>query len=124
MSDLLQNGASWLASQLASSAAQTVTYSRAAQVVTLSAWLGVTNLEIDEGSGIVEQFQSRDFIVRTADLALGGIPVEPKRADRITATIDGRVRTFEVNAPAGMDCWRAWDRHGQAYRIHTKEVAP
>ena len=57
--------------------------------------------------------ESRDFIVRTADL-----PEEPRRGDRFA----WRGRTYEVLAPAGQPVWLWCDGFMNARRIHTKET--
>ena len=119
MSDLLEQGATWLGQQRVAFASRSVVYRRGAANVTLAASLGSTNTEFQDASGMIEQYQSRDFIVQAADLVLGGVTVLPQRGDRIT---DGAA-TYEVLAPTGMECWKWSDPYRKAIRIHTKEVA-
>ena len=119
MVDLLEQGAAWLGDQRAAFASHPVVYSRGAANVTLRAALGSTNTEFQDASGMIEQYQSRDFIVQAAELILGGVAVLPQRGDRIT---DGAA-TYEVLAPTGMECWKWSDPYRLAIRIHTKEVA-
>jgi len=119
MVDLLEQGAAWLGDQRAAFASHPVVYSRGAANVTLRAALGSTNTEFQDASGMIEQYQSRDFIVQAAELVLGGVAVLPQRGDRIT---DGAA-VYEVLAPTGMECWKWSDPYRKAIRVHTKEVA-
>ena len=122
MVDLLEQGASWLADQRTAFASQSIVYGRAALAVVMDATLGVTNVEFEEVAGVVEQFTSRDFIVKASDLVLGGATVEPQRGDRIEITLSGVLCVFEVLAPTGMECWKWSDPYRKAMRIHTKQV--
>ena len=122
MTDLLEQGATWLAEQRTEFASRPVVYRRAAESVTLSATLGATTHEFEEVGGVLEQFTSRDFIVRASDLVLDGAAVTPQRNDRIEVTLNGTLSVYEVVAPTGMECWKWSDPYKQAYRIHTKEI--
>ena len=122
MVDLLEQGAAWLCDQRTEFASQSIVYGRAALAVVLDASLGVTNVEFEEVAGVVEQFSSRDFIVKASDLVLGGAAVEPQRGDRIEITLSGVLCVFEVLAPTGMECWKWSDPYCKAMRIHTKQV--
>jgi hypothetical protein len=122
MVDLLEQGASWLCDQRTAFASQSIVYGRGAVAVVLDATLGVTNVEFEEVAGVVEQFTSRDFIVKASDLVLGGAAVEPQRGDRIEITLGGVLCVFEVLAPTGMECWKWSDPYRVAMRIHTKQV--
>jgi hypothetical protein len=122
MVDLLEQGASWLCDQRMQFASQSIVYGRGAMAVVLDATLGVTNVEFEEVAGVVEQFTSRDFIVKASDLVLGGAAVEPQRGDRIEITLGGVLCVFEVLVPTGMECWKWSDPYRKAMRIHTKQV--
>ena len=123
MVDLLEQGAAWLGDLRANYASHPVVYSRVASSVTLRAALGSTNTEFQDASGMIEQYQSRDFIVQAAELILGGVAVLPQRGDRIEITLGGVLCVFEVLAPTGMECWKWSDPYRKAIRVHTKEVA-
>ena len=122
MVDLLEQDAAWLCDQRTAFASQSIVYGRAALAVVMDATLGVTNVEFEEVAGVVEQFTSRDFIVKASDLVLGGAAVAPQRGDRIEITLGGVLCVFEVLAPTGMECWKWADPYCKAIRIHTKQV--
>ena len=50
-----------------------VTYVRDLEQVPVQATIGKTEFEIDDGSGIVERFQSRDYLIHAADLVLAEV---------------------------------------------------
>ena len=120
--DLLQKGSDWLEAQRTAHASKAVLYARGAASVGIQASIGRTEFQVDDGSGVMIQDVSRDFIVLAADLALGSANIEPQRGDRITESINGRVFVYEVAAPGGQQPWRWSDPFGTAYRIHTKRV--
>lgn len=97
---------------------RTVTYARGASSLQIVATVGSTTFEVDDGT-VMQRWESRDYLVRAADLVLAGGPIQPQRGDRIT---DGGV-VYEVLAPAGQDCWRKSDPYGITLRIHTKHAA-
>lgn len=126
MADLLENAAGWLAGQRAQFLSRPILYSRpstgsgqvAADSVTVQATIGKTLFEVDDGTGVFETFESRDYLVTAAALVLGGVAVKPKGGDRI---MDGAV-VYEVMAPAKEDVYRSCDPYGTTLRIHTKQV--
>ena len=118
MADLLEQASTWLAGQRSKFLARPVLYCRAANCVEVAATVGTTLFEIDDGYGVVEKWQSRDYLVTAADLVLAGELVEPRRGDRIT---DGG-KVYEVMAPGKEDVFRLSDPYGVTLRIHTKQV--
>ena len=118
MADLLNDAVQWLAERLHAHASRQVTYSRGSDSVTLSATIGKTLFEVDRGGGVVEHSESRDFLVRAAELVLSGAPVLPQRGDRIT---DGGL-VYEVMAPGSEPHYRFADPYRTMLRIHTKQV--
>ena len=124
MADLLQRGASWLADRLQDQAAHQVVYERGASMVALQATFGSSLLKVDDGdSGVRMVRTDRDFIVRAADLVLGGDVVEPQRGDTVRETVGAAVHVYEVLAPPGEPEWRYSDQHRTILRIHAKRVA-
>ena len=125
MTNLMSKGAAWLCQQRTANASCTVDYRRAAQVVTLSAALGVTHHDIENDVGVVESFTSQDFIIETDALTFESGAFTPQAGDRITLVQGVLTRVFEVLAPAAnVDCWKYSDPSGLAVRVHTKEVLP
>ncbi|KAA0215773.1 MAG: hypothetical protein DYG94_06405 [Leptolyngbya sp. PLA3] len=122
MADLLEQGASWLDDQRHAHMARTVVYGRDAAQVELSATIGRTEFEQADEAGLIHRIESRDFLVRAADLDLGDGPTLPKTGDRVREVLGSRVFVYEVNAPGGQPPWRFSDPYRKALRIHTKHI--
>ena len=118
MADLLEKASAWLGKMRSEHLARQVTYSRGASSVEVAATLGQTTFEVQDAYGVVEKWESRDFLVTAADLVLLGAAVTPQRGDRIT---DGG-KVYEVLAPGKEDVYRLSDPYGVTLRIHTKQV--
>jgi hypothetical protein len=118
MVDLLNDAVQWLTDRLHAHASRQVDYSRGSDSVAVSATVGKTVFDLDRGYGIVEHFESRDFLIRTDDLILNGSKTIPKRGDRITD--DGN--TYEVMSPNSEPHYRFSDPYRRLFRIHTKLV--
>ena len=123
MSNLLQIGASWLADQMKTHASIDVTYERGAEQVPVKATVGKTEFELDDGSGVVVRIQSRDFLIHTADLVLGGVETLPVAGDLIRETQGAKTFVYEVMAPGDEPHYRYSDPYRKLLRIHTKHVA-
>lgn len=121
---LLSRGQSWLNRTLAVAAGVSLTYTRGAQSVTLTGWVGRTAFAQlpGSGSGAAVIWGDRDYLIPVSDLVLGGSAVTPQRGDRISETIDGVSLTFEVLAPGTEPAWRYSDAGRQTYRVHCKKV--
>lgn len=120
MGDLLAKASAWLADQRAAHLSRLVTYSRSGSSLTLAAAIGTTSFDIESSFG-VEHFESRDFLVRAADLVLDGQQGLPQPGDTVTETQDGRTYTYEVVSPGNGQCY-SLDGYRRALRIHTKQV--
>jgi hypothetical protein len=114
MSDLLANGAAWLADHLAASSSKPVRFYRGTNYGIVNATIGKSSFESQNESGIIETWESRDFIIRASTLPFG----EPKRADYIVETIDGVDVTYEVTAPHGIPLFHYGDAFRQTVRVH------
>lgn len=123
MTDLLQTGSDWLQGQRHSHLSHAVTYARGAQSVAVNATVGETDFQVTGEDGIVEAWESRDFLIRVADLALGGAAITPARGDRISETISGVTAVYEVMGPPGQPPYRYSDPFRQTFRVHTKLVS-
>ena len=123
MSNLLQTGSSWLADQLKTHASADVVYERSAQQVPVKATIGKTEFEIDDGSGVIERFQARDYLIHTVDLVLGGVETLPVAGDLIREAQDATTFVYEVMAPGNEPHYRYSDPFRKLLRIHTKHVA-
>jgi len=122
MADLLGKAAAWLNDQRVRHLSRPVTYVRGEHFVEVQAAIGHTAFEVDDGTGVLEQYESRDFIVCAADLVLDGASVTPARGDRIREEQDGMVYVYEVMAPGRFPHAKFSDRSRRALRIHTKLV--
>lgn len=121
MGDLLAKAAEWLTDQRHQHMARTVTYQRGGDEIELSATIGQTTFEQVDDHGITRT-QSRDFLVRAADLVLGSAAVLPISGDRIVETDGAQTYTYEVMAPGGEPPYRYSDSFRNTLRIHTKMV--
>ena len=102
---------------------QAVVYWRGTDSVEVQATIGETTFEQADDFGIVEKTQSRDFLIRTADLVLDGVPSLPQAGDQIKEPLGTTVYVYEVMAPGTEPDYRYSDPYRKALRIHTKHVA-
>lgn len=123
MPNLLQTGSAWLADQMKTHASVDVVYERGAEQVPVKATVGKMEFELDDGSGLVVRVQSRDYLIQSADLVLGGVPSLPVSGDRIRETQGATTFVYEVNAPGNEPHYRFSDPFRKLLRIHTKHVA-
>jgi len=115
---MLSDATKWLHDQAHDHLADTITYRRGEQEVSLAATVGRSEFEIERETGVIVSFESRDYIFRATDLVLGGATVEPADGDRIVEA--GRI--YEVLAPGDHPAWRWSDPFRTAFRVHTKYI--
>ncbi len=120
--DLLAQGLSWLEDQRHQHLTRLVTYQRGGSEVELAATIGRTVFEQDDHAGGLTRIESRDFLIRAADLVLAGDTTLPKPGDRIVETDSISTYTYEVMAPGSEPPWRYSDSNRATLRIHTKHV--
>ena len=123
MTNLFDTGASWLAGQLKTHASIDVTYIRGADQAMVKATIGKTEFEIDDGSGVAVRIQSRDFLIHTVDLVLGGTETLPVAGDLIREVQGPNTFVYEVMAPGNEPHYRYSDPFRKLLRIHSKHVA-
>lgn len=119
MPDMLASGAAWLADQLAAGASRSVLYYRGTNYGSIQATLGTSRFEAQGTSGVVESWESRDFIVKAGVLPFG----EPQRHDKIVETLNGVAVTYEVTSPRGVPVWHYGDAFRQTIRVHAIAMA-
>lgn len=119
MSDLLASGAAWLAGQLAAGASRSVRYYRGVDYGTINATIGTSRFEAQGTSGVVEMWESRDFVIKAGTLPFG----EPLRHDKIIETVNGVDVTYEVTSPRGVPVFHWGDAFRQTVRVHTIATA-
>jgi hypothetical protein len=122
MTNLLDQGAAWLADQLKTHASTEVVYQRGADQVAVQATIGKTEFEIDDGAGIIQRVQSRDYLIQAADLQLAGLVTLPQAGDRIRERVGEKTFVYEVLAPGNQPHFRYSDPFRNLLRIHTKNV--
>ena len=118
MPDMLAAGAAWLTSQLNAAAGTTVTYRRGSDEAEITATIGRSEFEAQSESGVVENWESRDYLVPTSALPFGN----PVRGDVIVELVDGLELEYEVAAPRGVPVFRPGDAFRSIVRIHTKQT--
>ncbi|HMN39620.1 MAG TPA: hypothetical protein PKE29_02170 [Phycisphaerales bacterium] len=125
MADLLDQGAAFLDAQRHTHMSRAVVYQRGAEAKEVQATIGKTEFEQADEAGLIHRTESRDFLIRTADLDLGTGPMLPRAGDRVRETVGGvgaQVFVYEVNAPGGQPPFRFSDPYRRLLRIHTKHI--
>ena len=122
MGDLLDQGSAFLDDQRHRHMSRSVVYQRGAEAKEVIATVGRTEFEQADDSGLIHRTESRDFLVRTADLDLGSGPTVPRAGDQVRETVGATVFLYEVNAPGGQPPFRYSDPYRKALRIHTKHI--
>jgi hypothetical protein len=123
MPDMLQSGTAWLKATMKASASQAIVYSRqgTGSVAIAQAVLGRTGFRTDDR----QQGRSRlvyadaDFLIDPADLVIAGVPITPKKGDRIA----WNGSTYEVQ-PYNGEPEERWDTaYKNWFRVHAKFVS-
>jgi len=122
MADILQQASDWLEAKRIRFATRPVVYVRGVATVEVLATIGRTVFETDNGYGVVEKTESRDFLISAADLVLGSVETLPQRGDRVRETQGTDTFVYEVMAPGQQPHWRYSDLGRKTLRIHTKHV--
>ena len=119
---MLQQGSDWLEDQRVKHMTRSVLYQRGVSSVEVLATIGRTVFEVDNGYGVLERTESRDYLILAADLVLEGEKMLPERGDRIRETQGAQTFVYEVMAPGKEPHWRYSDPYRKTLRIHTKQV--
>ncbi len=122
MTDLLEQGAAWLDAQRHEHMTRSVVYERGAESIDIAATVGRTEFEQTDEYGVVQRLESRDFLIRTAELVLGGQRVLPQAGDQIREISGNQMHRYEVMGPGGAPPWRYSDAYRLTLRIHTKHI--
>jgi len=120
--DLLEDGARWLEDQRLQFMTRKVLYQRGAASVEVNATVGKTVFQIDNGFGVRERIEARDYLIAAPEMVLSGNLILPKRGDRIRETSGTTVFVYEVMAPGKEPEFRFSDLYRYSFRIHTKLV--
>jgi hypothetical protein len=122
MTNLLERASTWLEDQRTRHASRVVTYVRGSRTLDVSATIGKTLFEVDDGYGVLLRHESRDYLVLADDLVLDGQPIVPQRGDRVREVQGSTTFVYEVTAPGKEPAWRYSDPYRKTLRIHTKQV--
>ena len=100
---------------------ESITYTRGAVSLPVTALIGRTAQPADDANGRTSVNQEeRDFLLDPSEILFGGSPTDPRKGDRIT--YDGA--TWEVWPTIGNEqCWSPSDTYGHMIRIHTRREA-
>lgn len=117
MPDMLADGAAFLAARLKASASRTVTYVRNDTAIDVLATIGRSAFESANTSGVLERWESRDYLIADADTPFG----EPAVGDKIVETINGVAVTYLVSTPRGVPLFHYADAFRLIVRVHTTQ---
>lgn len=122
--NLLKWGSDWLQRKQRQFASEEVIYIQDGKSRLVSATIGHTVIQQDDGAGAKFRLEIRDYLINADDLDFGDGPVLPKRGDRIEEiTIGGVVYTYEVMANRVDSHWRYSDPFRVTIRVHTKLIS-
>ena len=119
---MLRAGQAWLADQLNNHASRVVVYRRGELGVELTAVIGRSPYQQDDGEGVITRAQVRDFLIDTHSLLLSIIGSLPKAGDRIVEIDDDQTFIFEVMPLGAEPHFRFSDPYRLKLRIHTKQI--
>lgn len=120
--DLLETSSAWLEDQREQFLSRSVIYKRGADTVQVPTTIGRTVFALDDGAGGVLRTESRDYLIRTAHLVLGGAATLPQRGDQIHEMAGTDIYIYEVMAPGDEPHFRFSDPYRKAVRVHTKQI--
>lgn len=122
MADLLDSAMAYHAAALKGNRGTAVFYQRGAESVAITATIGSTDFERQDGDGTQIAFKSFDILVTAADLVLNGTTILPRNGDKVVRVAGSYRRTFEVLALDGEPQYAWMDGSGLQLRIHTKLI--
>lgn len=120
---MLEQGALWLDDQRHQHMTRAVDYVRGISTVGVQATVGKTVFEQADDYGIVQKTETRDFLIRTADLVLDAQITQPQRGDLVRETEGSTTFVYEVLSPGNEPVFRYSDPYRKTLRIHTKHIA-
>jgi len=125
VADVIRDAMEWLADQQALHQSRVVTYTRGANSVALTVTLARTqSTQLDGDGRLRTTYTGRAYLIRPAELILGGSLTTPQKGDRIADVNDaGAAETYEVQPPGtGQPAFEP-DAYSKRLRVHTKRVA-
>lgn len=122
MTDMLEKGLAWLDAMNAKFRGTPVIYRRGGAEIEIIATIGRSNFELADEAGIIENYETRDFLVSASALLLEGQPFLPRAGDRIVETIGDKRLINEVLALGNEPPFKWCDPYRRTLRIHTKYI--
>ena len=113
---MLAESAAWLDSMRREHLSRWVSYTRGSVTTPCLASVSKSTFEVQTDNGVVERWESRDYIISHVDLPFG----QPERGDVITETMGPATASYAVCSPAGLPVWQEGDAFRKCVRIHTK----
>jgi hypothetical protein len=122
VADLINGALEWLDGMRHKHATRPVTYIRGLDSITIQATVGRSVFQVLSGEGATETVERRDYIVRAADLRVGGAVTLPEVGDRVRETVGTQIQEYEVVETGQEPHYRKVDPDGTALRVHTALV--
>lgn len=119
---LLARGTAFLNRSLAAAGGVAVSYARkGGPTATLTAVPGDPRAESEQTTPPARlSWTERDYLIEVADWIAAGLTGVPAEGDRITETINGAARVYEVMRRDTEPAWRYSDAAQSVFRVHTK----
>ena len=100
-----------------------IIYARGSNQISLTAVPARSLLQSTDVESLVQvQFTTRDYVIVAAELVIDSELTLPRKGDRITETIGGQNKTFEVLKTDGDRFFSYCDDARSRIRVHTKET--
>jgi hypothetical protein len=128
MASIYADAADWLADQVETHLATSVTYYRGQAGVTLPALISNADQVLGDDTDAAVVSRARDFRVTAADLVINSDQITPAVGDTIRVPVGGGVfDVYEVTELGGEYHYRPADPYGVQLRIHgryTGQIEP
>jgi len=118
---VFSDAARWLQDNRLAHATLPVVYERDGISMPLETWIGKTEFEELDDSGLVIRSELRDYFFQISDYVSAGFAF-PVVGDLIRETQDMVTYTYIVTKPPGMQHYSR-DAHRLNYRVHTKRIS-
>jgi hypothetical protein len=116
---LSERGRDALVRRQKAAAGVSVTITRGAETITVTAIPGATVYDSLVNGGPRTEISTRDYLVAVEDYVFGGAATTPAIGDRFAETVNGAVLVTECQNPKnGEQAWRYSSQWRALYRIH------
>ena len=118
MADMIADGSALLSKWLSAYAGVVCAYKRGANTTQFTATIRKSQCEATNQNGVLENWESRDYLVLTEALPFG----KPNRGDIIVQQLNGTSTFYEVSAPTSLPVFHYADAAQTMVRIHTRQL--